>query len=304
MTQQFTDDVEIQGNLQVGDDPGTTNAMIEAQRDATSTTKPKRGLQTTGEIADENAPLDTLTWSNHEVTISGSATDVAQVTALRASAVSSDDGVDSLVGVEANVDPASGTSEAVGVNVQDVTGATENYAIKTGQGIVQLGDLSGQGNQLVQVNNNGDLSTVSPVSVAYPTRAEVFANQFDMITSGKTIVLQNNSARYYGFLGYQSPAANGDEFEFPVLLDQGTYRMCVLGEKDSHLGRIYWYFDGAFEGTQDWYNLSLARNQIVTVSNIVVTAPGNYAVKGKITGRHVSSSGYFFALTKVWFELT
>lgn len=147
MTQQFTDDVEIQGdldvdgNLRVGDDPGTTNAMIEAQREATSTTKPKRGLQTTGEVENENAPSNTLTWSNHEVSVLGASTDVAQVTALRASAQSSDGDVDSLVGIETNVDPVSGTvNEAVGINVPDVAGATNNYAIKTGAGKVHVGD--------------------------------------------------------------------------------------------------------------------------------------------------------------------
>src|SRR5690606_38739324 len=128
MTQQFNEDVEIQGNLdvdgnvRVGDDPGTTNAMIEAQRDATSTSKPKRGLQTDGEIENENNPSGTITWSNHEVAVSGASTDVTQVTALRASAQSSDGTVDTLVGIEVNVDPVSGTvAEAVGLNIPDVT---------------------------------------------------------------------------------------------------------------------------------------------------------------------------------------
>ena len=140
MTKQFTEDVEIQGNLLVGDDPGPTNALVEAQRDATSTAKPKRGVQTTGAIADENAPTGTLTWSNHEVAVSGASTDVEQVTALRAAAQSADGTVGTLVGVEANVTPDAGVGEAVGIHVPDVTGAADNFAIKTGTGKVHLGD--------------------------------------------------------------------------------------------------------------------------------------------------------------------
>jgi len=60
---------------------------------------------------------------------------------LRAAAQSADGTVGTLVGVEVNVTPDAGVGEAVGIHVPDVTGATDNFAIKTGTGKVHLGDV-------------------------------------------------------------------------------------------------------------------------------------------------------------------
>lgn len=113
------------GRVQVGDEPpmGTPDAMLEVHRDATSTAKPKRGIATNGEIQD--ATDDSIAWSASEVMLSGDNTDVNRASGLRVGA--------SKVG--------NGTlDEAVGLEVNDITGGTDNYAIRTGQGAVRVGE--------------------------------------------------------------------------------------------------------------------------------------------------------------------
>ena len=141
---QFSDDVQVDGNLRVGDDPGATNALVEARRDPASTGKPKRGLQVSGEVVDENG--DPVNWSVHELTLngSGSATQV-EAAALRSTLfVDGSQNLNTGVGVDIQVEqPPSATGtldEAIGLRVADINDGTENFAIKTGEGVVQFGD--------------------------------------------------------------------------------------------------------------------------------------------------------------------
>jgi hypothetical protein len=158
-----TPQVEVTGDgrLAVGDAQGaaTPDAMVEIHRDGVDDSRPKRGLNVTGELVNDDS--DAIDWSVHELALSGGSTTTGQATALRAKVTTDDADVDKAVGIEVAVDKegaATGTiSEAVGIEVADINQATSgnNYAIRTGDGKVQLGDLS---DGLVKADANGELT--------------------------------------------------------------------------------------------------------------------------------------------------
>lgn len=131
------------GRLQVGDEPGTPDALLEAHRDDTLTSgqiaQTNRGIHTSGHLTDEGGNAN-IEWSVHDVTLDGNNTDLAKVAALRAGVVKQGSGI---------------VDEAVGLEVTDISGATDNYAIKTNIGKVQFGDL---GAGMVKSDADGNLS--------------------------------------------------------------------------------------------------------------------------------------------------
>jgi len=131
------------GRLQLGDVAGqnTPDALVDIHRESTATTKPKQGLQVSGELANETDTA--VTWSVHELTLSGGSTTVAQATALRAGLTTDGADVDTTIGVEIAIDKQStGTiDEAIGLNITDIDQATDNYALRTGKGKTHLGDV-------------------------------------------------------------------------------------------------------------------------------------------------------------------
>lgn len=137
-------EVAADGRLQVGDDPesGTPEALLEVNRAAGSAGKPKRGLHVAGEVADDDS--DDLKLSVHELTVSGSNTTTQKATALSARTTVDNADVDEVVGLEVAVESLNGGTmgEAVGLQINDVTDGVTNYALKTGAGQVQLGDLT------------------------------------------------------------------------------------------------------------------------------------------------------------------
>ena len=159
-------EVASDGRLQVGDDPvsGTPEALLEVNRVAGSASKPKRGLHVAGEIADDDS--DDLKLSVHELTLSGNNTTTQKATALNVRTTVDNADVDEVVGLEVGVESLNGGTmgEAIGLQINDVTDGVTNYALKTGAGQVQLGDLT---TGLVETDADGNLSTVTSVAAGY-----------------------------------------------------------------------------------------------------------------------------------------
>lgn len=143
---QFQDDVQIDGNLRVGDDPGAINAVVEAHRAGTSTGKPKRGLQVDGEVVNEDNLVNALEWSVHELNLGGGGgKTLGEASALRtALTLDGSQNLNTGVGLDVQVGQKVGATgmlnEAIGLRIGDVTDAANNFAIQTGQGVVQIGD--------------------------------------------------------------------------------------------------------------------------------------------------------------------
>lgn len=149
------------GRLALGDDLGvaTPDALLEVHRADTSTAKPKRGFHSLGRVA--GALSDAVTWVVQELELLGSGAISAVQTALRVrlthdnSATSSSaelrgadveviqkqGTVNILTALRAAVTRQAGTvTTAYGVKVEDVEGATNNYALHTGKGLARFGD--------------------------------------------------------------------------------------------------------------------------------------------------------------------
>jgi hypothetical protein len=149
------------GRLALGDDLGvaTPDALLEVHRADTSTAKPKRGFHSLGRVA--GALSDAVAWVVQELELLGSGVISAVQTALRVrlthdnSATSSSaelrgadveviqkqGTVNILTALRAAVTRQAGTvTTAYGVKVENIEGATNNYALHTGKGLAHLSD--------------------------------------------------------------------------------------------------------------------------------------------------------------------
>lgn len=155
-------EVKGKGTFQIGDDLDldTPEALITVPRADTPGTKPTRGFHSLGRIA--GALSEVLSWSVHELEALRTGVISAVLSALQAritynnAADSSSAGelraadveaglaqgqVKSLTGLRAAISKVGGAvTTAYGVQVDDVTAGTSNYALYSGQGIVHTGD--------------------------------------------------------------------------------------------------------------------------------------------------------------------
>lgn len=100
---------------------------------------------------------------------------------------------------------------------------------------------------------------------------------------------------------FQATATDGDYFELQkILLKAGSYTCRVVGQTTSDRCKLDWALDGVSQTTgQDWYSGSIAYNVVKTFTLTVLT-DGVHTLRGTVNGKNASSSGYRFALTKVW----
>lgn len=182
----------------------TPESLIEAHRAETSLSKPKRGIHSLGQIggaisdviswvfaelelpgtgaisgvhqalrarlihnnADDSSQAELRAGEFEVVNQSGtSGTPVGQAIGIRAGVTTEAVGhLDKAVGVEVELNNSGSVNEAVGLEVADVTGATDSYAIRTGLGKIRFGDL---GTGIVQADANGELNSdsISPSSL-------------------------------------------------------------------------------------------------------------------------------------------
>lgn len=121
-------------------------------------------------------------------------------------------------------------------------------------------------------------------------------------TVGNAFTTVIDAAQPYGYVTYQSAAANNDEWTNGFMIRAGTYTIKILGTTDADRGKLDVYIDGVSVSTaNDFYSASTTRNVIKSISSITVT-DGYHTFKGKVNGKNGSSSGYLMPLTKIWFE--
>lgn len=139
------------------------------------------------------------------------------------------------------------------------------------------------------------------VSVSYPKRWTCWHDEATVIT-GNALSGDSSSGNLFYSRFYQNAPAVNDEFTHGCFLAAGTYTFTVQGNTANNCGKIDWYLDGStFETNQDWYSGSTV-NSVKKTASVVIAASGWHTLKGKVAGKHASSSNYFAVLTKYWFK--
>ena len=142
---------------------------------------------------------------------------------------------------------------------------------------------------------NGAWATPATTIVSYPFNAVCWHRDShkDVGNNLATVILSTQVFNHYVI---QSPSANNDEFHITVLLASARYDFEVLGHKSTSSGIIAWSIDGFVIGSQDWYGVA-TDNVSQKILGIDLSA-GTHSIKGKVTGKNVSSSGYNIPMTR------
>lgn len=143
------------------------------------------------------------------------------------------------------------------------------------------------------------------VIVNYPRRTAWFVDEL-IASATMTEDSTTNSGMHYGYAQYQSSGtvADGNTWTASAVLETGTYTLSILGIKEADAGKVDIYVGPdtgslVLQGTQDWYNGSQQKNQVLFTSITVLTS-GYNIIKLVINGKNVSSSNYYLVFTKVW----
>jgi hypothetical protein len=125
----------------------------------------------------------------------------------------------------------------------------------------------------------------------------IFPWNYSDIIQGIWAWISSSVQYFYGTLRTSSHA-NGDQINYKVYLDAGTYTITVLGIKDGNTGIMDVLIDGVSKGTVDTYGAG-TNNSLFPVSGIVVTTPGIVTLSLKTTGKNASSGGYYMYYSSI-----
>ncbi len=169
--------------------------------------------------------------------------------------------------------------------------------------VTDVTDLTFNGSDFTVTDLGGgavQIDLLTPSAQVFPTQFSVMCDEIIPTVTG-TFTSVPDSLMKFCLINFTSPGTNGDYFDLPsILLAVGTYTVSVLGQTTTDRGILAWELDGIDQGVlQDWYSASLVRNAILTFTLTVLT-DGIHTLRGIITGHNASSSGYVFAITKIW----
>ena len=134
-----------------------------------------------------------------------------------------------------------------------------------------------------------------------PKRATLFHDEATVI-AGNALATTVSTTAPYNYYVSQTPSAVNDSFTHSFWLPPGTYTFSVLGVTAVNCGQIDWYFDTVkLISLQDWYSGSSIFNVVKTAS-VTISGYGAHQLKGIVSAKNGSSSGYYMDLTKYWLK--
>jgi hypothetical protein len=185
---------------------------------------------------------------------------------------------------------ASGGSLAV----QEIDGSPNVANVTTIK--VTNGKLTDNSGGTVTLDLSGGATSI------YPQRADAFLDEFVIITGcGGSLVRSHDTGADFAVYWYQTTAGNSDAIETNIYLKAGTYTLYAIGVTFTNRGKIDWSIDGSNVITgQDWYAAGGAVYNVIKSGSVTVTGSGNHLLRLTMNGKHASSSGYYFAVGRVW----
>jgi len=131
------------------------------------------------------------------------------------------------------------------------------------------------------------------------SKVDVMWHDQSIKTVGNAFATTIDAAEAYGFYTFQNTPANGDTWENGFICAAGTYGFKFLSYTDNNRGKLDVYIDASLIGTIDQYSSPAVKNQVLSITGIVLT-DGYHKLQGVVNGKNASSSSYFIALTKIW----
>lgn len=134
-----------------------------------------------------------------------------------------------------------------------------------------------------------------------PQRVTLWHHEDTILSGTSPFSINMQAGQAYGFATEQNPASINDEFQQSFFIKEGSYGLVMLGRTTAASGQVTWYLDDvAIATNQDWYSASATDNVMKSVS-VTITGSGRHILRGKITGKNASSSGYRLQITKIFF---
>ncbi len=96
--------------------------------------------------------------------------------------------------------------------------------------------------------------------------------------------------------------ALNNSVDYLISVAAGTYNHTIIYQKDNVSGIVSFLFNDVELFTIDFYSSPLVRNVVTTTIDIIVPTDGLLKLTQKITGKNVSSGGYYGIFSHVVFH--
>jgi hypothetical protein len=103
---------------------------------------------------------------------------------------------------------------------------------------------------------------------------------------------------------FQNNSGDGDELNYKIGLDSGTYTIGAVVQKDNNRGILDFELDGSSLGTYDCYSGSADDNERAEVTSVNVASAGLKTLGLKVNGKNGSSSGHYMAIGVIYIYRT
>lgn len=257
------------GNVQLGDDLlgwSTPDALIEAHRADTSTTRPKRGFHSLGRIA--NLLSDVITWAVTELELLGTAGVSGLQTAFRARLTHNNSGDSTSAELRAGDFQATNQTGSSGARVGQATGVRGTANNTPGGANAYLSKAVGVEGAIANAAG-GDITDAAAFEVAAPSNNGTIATLY-----GLRIPDLTQGSMNYAILTGLGPVRLGDFVE----LKRPT---AVPGQPSTDLIRLYPKADGKLYA-RNWSNQEF---------DLTGGGGGSAPIAGLCHGRLTLSSG-------------
>lgn len=137
-----------------------------------------------------------------------------------------------------------------------------------------------------------------------PKRA-IMWHMTSLVTNGNSLSRTVDTSQLFNHQARQYTPALNDQFTQSIYLQAGTYTFRVLGMTNAVSGKVDWYLDDEatpFETGQDWVSGGTVYNVIQSVADVEIAESGLHVLKGIVSDKNASSTGYGLYLTALWFE--
>ncbi|MDZ7953337.1 hypothetical protein [Nostoc sp. DedQUE09] len=132
----------------------------------------------------------------------------------------------------------------------------------------------------------------------YPTSFTHWHDE-SIILSGNSLIYDITPSYTYGLGVIQHPPSSSDSFKWSSLLDAGNYGLNFLVGAGSNRGIGSLYINGILAHNDlDLYAPSTS--SIILKRNITINNAGLHEFKINVSDKNISSSNYYFVMTKAW----
>lgn len=130
----------------------------------------------------------------------------------------------------------------------------------------------------------------------FPCHASLFADEAECM-GGSSVITLTTTIVPYQLLVYQDGTPTvGDRLIWKPMLQAGTYRLRTIGQSLPSAGQSAIQINGVTVATSDWYSAVSITPDVREHVGVSVPTSGVQEITFRITGKHASSSNFYFVL--------